>query len=97
MGKGFRPVSIEYFVSADLPKARVWVGATLEMTLGYDRYGSAEATPGQPAGHQQHRLRTLSEPATVLRQSARNERRLGERQQGTGCWPGPRSPVKAEG
>jgi hypothetical protein len=28
MGKGFRPVSIEYFVTADLPKARAWVGPT---------------------------------------------------------------------
>jgi hypothetical protein len=28
MGKGFRPVSIAYFVMADLPKARAWVGST---------------------------------------------------------------------
>jgi hypothetical protein len=26
--EGLRPVSIEYFVTADLPKARAWVGST---------------------------------------------------------------------
>lgn len=27
-GKGFRPTAIEYFATADLPKARTWVGTT---------------------------------------------------------------------
>ena len=27
-GKGFRPVKIEYFVPADLAKARAWLGST---------------------------------------------------------------------